>query len=119
MQQRKSTASLPMLTLYYSPYACSLASHIVLEESRLPYQAVSVDIRAGDNARPDYLKISPSGMVPALGIGDAVLTESRAIRTSSARLVAQSRLIPRAGTIERARAHGPINWLSSSRYVAH
>jgi glutathione S-transferase len=119
MQQRKSTAPVPRLTLYYSPYACSLASHIVLEESRLSYEAVSVDIRAGDNVRPDYLKISPGGMVPALGIGDAVLTESQAILTYIADLVPESGLIPRAGTIERARAHEWMNWLSSSLHVTY
>jgi hypothetical protein len=40
-----------MLTLYYTPGACSMAAHIVLEESDEHYEAKKVDLAGGDVAR--------------------------------------------------------------------
>jgi glutathione S-transferase len=109
----------PQLTLYYSPKACSLASHIALEESGLSYKAISVDIRAGENVEAKYLKISPGGAVPALGAGDTVITESQAILTYIADLAPETPLIPRPGTRARAKAHEWMNWISSSLHVTY
>jgi glutathione S-transferase len=36
-----------MLTLYYTPGACSMAAHIVLEESGEEYEAKKVDLAGG------------------------------------------------------------------------
>jgi glutathione S-transferase len=36
-----------MLTLYFTPGACSLAAHIVLEESGEPYEKRLVDLAKG------------------------------------------------------------------------
>jgi glutathione S-transferase len=119
MQPATSTGYPPQLTLYYSPKACSLAPHIALEESGLPYKAVSVDIRAGENTEAQYLKINPSGAVPALRAGDTVITESQAILTYIADLVPEAALIPRPGTRARAKAHEWMNWISSSVHVTY
>src|SRR6202047_3721666 len=55
-----------MLTLYYAPGACSMASHIVLEESGEKYEAKKVDLAGGEQRTDAYLKINPQGRVPAL-----------------------------------------------------
>lgn len=68
-----------MLNLYYSPGACSLASHIVLEESKAPYTLQRVDLKAGEQRSPEYLKINPKGRVPALKTDRGILTESPVI----------------------------------------
>lgn len=112
-----ATAFPPRLTLYYSPKACSLASHIALEESGVPYEAVDVNIRAGKNRTSEYLAVNPGGTVPALRIDDAVLTESQAILTFVADLVPERELLPRTGTLARARAHQWMNLVSSSLHV--
>jgi len=109
----------PELTLYYSPKACSLAPHIVLEESGLPYVARSVNIRAGEHLRADYLQINPSGTVPSLAIGAQILTESQAVLTYLADLVPERELLPRPGTLGRARAHEWMNFISSSLHAAY
>ncbi|MFM0662941.1 glutathione S-transferase family protein [Paraburkholderia sediminicola] len=119
MQYPTSNAFPPKLTLYFSPKACSLASHIALEESGLPYQAIPVDIRAGANVAPEYLKINPGGIVPTLAVNNTVITESQAILTYIADLVPESGLIPRPGTRERAKAHEWMNWISSSMHVTY
>lgn len=64
-----------MYTLYYSPGACSLAPHIVLEWIGRPYRAERV--KPSD---PDYKAINPAGAVPALAIETGViLTQAGAI----------------------------------------
>lgn len=108
----------PRLSLYYSPKACSLASHIALEESGLPYEAIAVNIRAQANRSAAYLALNPSGTVPALGINDAILTESQAILTYVADLVPERELLPRPGSLARARAHQWMNLISSSMHVS-
>jgi len=40
--------------------------HIMLEETGLPYRAHGVNIRAGDQFKPEFLKISPNNRIPAI-----------------------------------------------------
>jgi glutathione S-transferase len=69
-----------MLTLYYSPGACSLASHVVLEESGEPYEARRVDLANGEQRGEAYRKINPQGRVPALILDNGTpLAENTAI----------------------------------------
>jgi glutathione S-transferase len=55
-----------MLTLYYAPGACSMAAHIVLEESGEKYEPKRVDLAGGEQRTEAYLKINPQGRVPAI-----------------------------------------------------
>ena len=69
-----------MLTLFYAPGACSMASHIVLEESGEKYDAKRMDLAKGEQRTPQYMKIHPLGRVPALKLDDgSPLTENTAI----------------------------------------
>jgi len=65
------------MKLYYTPNACSLADHIVLEWIGKPYDAVRVSRE--ERRQPAYLKINPAGAVPALEDGGWVLTQNAAI----------------------------------------
>ena len=69
-----------MLMLYYAPGACSMASHIVLEESGEKYEPKKVDLAGGEQRTEAYLKINPQGRVPVLRLdnGDP-LAENTAI----------------------------------------
>jgi GST-like protein len=40
--------------------------HIMLEECGLPYRAIPVDISAGDQFKPEFLRISPNNKIPAI-----------------------------------------------------
>jgi len=40
--------------------------HIMLEECTLPYKVRAVDIGAGDQFKPEFLKISPNNKIPAV-----------------------------------------------------
>jgi glutathione S-transferase len=55
-----------MLTLYYAPGACSMAAHIVLEESGEKYEEKKIDLAGGEQRTAGYLKINPLGRVPVL-----------------------------------------------------
>jgi glutathione S-transferase len=69
-----------MLTLYFTPGACSLAAHIVLEESGEKYEKRLVDLVNGEQRTDAYLKLNPQGRVPVLGLDDGQpLTENTAI----------------------------------------
>ncbi len=69
-----------MLTLYFTPGACSLAAHIVLEESGQKYEKQIVDTAKGEQRSESYLKINPQGRVPALRLDNGeALTENTAI----------------------------------------
>jgi glutathione S-transferase len=69
-----------VLKLYYAPGACSLAAHIVLEESGEKYDLQRVDLAKGEQRSQAYLKIHPQGRVPALQLdsGESI-TENTAI----------------------------------------
>jgi glutathione S-transferase len=69
-----------MMTLFYTPGACSMASHIVLEESGEKYQPRQVDLAGGEQRTDAYLKINPQGRVPVLQLDDGeYLAENTAI----------------------------------------
>jgi GST-like protein len=40
--------------------------HVMLEECGLPYRAIPINIGAGDQFKPDFLKISPNNKIPAI-----------------------------------------------------
>src|SRR5215468_10938532 len=55
-----------MLALYFTPGACSMAAHIVLEESGEKYEPRQVDLAKGEQRSEAYLKLNPLGRVPVL-----------------------------------------------------
>ena len=65
------------MKLYYSPGACSLSDHIVLEWIGQPYEAVRLSRE--QRQTPEYLAINPAGAVPAFEDDGWVLTQNAAI----------------------------------------
>jgi len=55
-----------MIDLYTWPTPNGHKVHIMLEECDLPYNINAVDIGAGDQFKPDFLKISPDNKMPAM-----------------------------------------------------
>ncbi|CAD6561687.1 glutathione S-transferase family protein [Paraburkholderia sabiae] len=45
----------------------------------LPFEVVELDMRAGDNRKPEYLALNPFGQVPTIQDGDVTLFDSNAI----------------------------------------
>ncbi len=55
-----------MIDLYAWPTPNGFKISILLEETGLPYRVIPVDIRNGDQFKPDFLKISPNNKMPAI-----------------------------------------------------
>jgi len=103
-------------TLYYSPGACSLAVHIVLEELRKPYALELVSIADGATATPGFLAINDKARVPVLATGTSVLTETPAILAYLARSNPDAHLLPDSAE-GLARCIEWFNWLACTMHA--
>ena len=105
-----------MITLFYAPGACSMAAHIVLEESGEQYEPRRMDLSKGEQKSADYLKIHPLGRVPALKLDDgSPLAENTAILPY---LGKRFGFWP-ADPLKEARALSLIGFFASSVHPAH
>jgi glutathione S-transferase len=103
------------MKLYFSPGACSLSPHIILQETGLPFTIEKVDLRAKQTASgADYLGINPKGYVPALETDEGVLlTEGPAIVQYLADQVPEKQLAPAIGSIERYQLMSWLNFIGT------
>lgn len=103
------------MKLYYGPGSCSLASHIVLEESGLKYEAVSVSLKDKKTATgEDYGSINPKGYVPCVKLATGeLLTENTALLPYLGELNPDSGMMPAAGTMEAYRVREWLGFISS------
>lgn len=99
------------MELYYSPGACSLATHIISREADLPVSLVKVDLGTKKTATgADYLAINGKGYVPAIRFEDGeVMTEVAALLQVLADKNPAAGLAPAPGAPERYRL---IEWLT-------
>ena len=68
-----------MLKFYYNAAPNPMKVALLLEELGLPYEAVPVDTRKGEQHTPAFLKVNPNGKVPAIIDGDVRVFDSNAI----------------------------------------
>jgi glutathione S-transferase len=106
-----------MLTLYYTPGACSLAPHIALEETGDRYALSRVDLASNQQNSPEFLRVNPKARVPALTDGDWTLTEAAAILRYIAARYPSAGLWPWEPRQE-ARCAEWLNYLSSTVHAA-
>ena len=83
-----------MYTLYYSPGTASMCVHQALIETNAEYRLELVDLEAGRQRDPAYLKLNPGGVVPTLLIDDVPFTESAALLMSIGTRHPQAGLAP-------------------------
>lgn len=55
-----------MIDVYSAPTPNGHKVHIMLEECGLPYRAHYINIREGDQFKPEFLAISPNNKIPAI-----------------------------------------------------
>jgi len=69
-----------MLKLYQGRLSvCAIKVRFVFAEKGLDWEPVNLNLRAGDQHQPDYLKLNPNGVVPTLIHDDRVIIESTVI----------------------------------------
>lgn len=105
------------MKLYYAPAVCSLASHIALVESGLPYKTAKVNLKTHTlEDGSDYYAINPKGYVPLLELDEGTkLAEGVVILQYIADQV-PGKLAPAYGTLERYRV---MEWLTFVNSEVH
>jgi len=95
-------------TFFHAPNSRSAGVLSLLEELGCEYDLHLLNIKAGDQRKPDYLAVNPMGKVPAIKHGDAVVTEQGAVYLYLADLFPEAGLAPAIGDPLR----GPyVRWL--------
>jgi GST-like protein len=101
-----------MIDLHYWPTPNGWKVAIMLEECGLAYRTVPVDIGAGDQFKPEFLRLSPNNRMPAIvdhepigGGAPLSLFESGAILEYLADKT--GKLLPRSGTAR----YGVLQWV--------
>lgn len=97
--------------LWYSPGACSLASHILLHEVGVPFEAVRLNVRAG--YPEEFRRLNPKMRVPILSVGDQTITETPAIMTAISQYAPDKNLMGKTN-MDVVRVYEWLNWLSGT-----
>ncbi|NUO89198.1 MAG: glutathione transferase GstA [Cupriavidus sp.] len=110
------------MKLFYAPGACSLAPHIILIETGLPFSTERVDLRTEPHKTErgaDYETINAKGYVPTLELekGDR-LTEAAVVLQYIADQAPEKGLAPACNTLERYRLQEWLNFISSELHKA-
>ena len=105
-----------MLTLYFSPGASSMATHIALHEVGAPFETRLVSLAKKENLKPEFLAINPEGKVPTLVIDGQPLTEVAANLWYLAKRFPQAGLLPQNDLAAEAQV---ISWMSFIASTIH
>jgi glutathione S-transferase len=100
--------------LWWVPGAASLAVHMLLEETGVPYELRLRDGEPDDPPPAELLAVNPEGRVPVLELDGQVLTESAAICLHLADLHPEVGLAPAPGTPERAELYRRLMFLTNT-----
>ena len=68
-----------MLTFYYNAAPNPMKVALLLEELGLPFDAIPVDTRKGEQFGADFLAVNPNAKLPALKDGETTVFDSNAI----------------------------------------
>lgn len=104
------------MKLYSKPGACSTADHIALQWTGQPFD-VQV-MTADDMKTPEYLRINPTGAVPAIVDGEFVLTQNAAIMGYIADTYPQAQLAGDGSPQQRAQAARWLAFVNSDLHPA-
>lgn len=97
------------IKFYYAPQSSAGRIRVSLAELGVPHEVVRIDLRAGDQKKPDFLAINPNGKVPTVVIDGTPMFESVAIQIAlGERYGVQKGLWPAPGSPEQLAA---LTWL--------
>ena len=85
------------VTFFHSPNTRSTGTRILLEELGADYDLHVLNMKSGDQRKPEYLAVNPMGKVPAIRHGDALVTEQGAVFIYLADLYPEAGLAPPIG----------------------
>ena len=102
------------MEFFYATGACSLASHIALEEAGLEFEAKRVDLFKGEQQEASFLSMNPKGRIPVLVTDRGILTENMAILLYAAMTSPSARLAPLDDPLLLARMQSCLLYTSPS-----
>jgi glutathione S-transferase len=108
-----------MITFFYAPGTCALASHIALEDSGAVFEAKRLNFAENEQRKPEYLKINPKSRVPALVTDQGILTETPAILGYIAQSFPKANLAPVNDPFRLGQIQAFNSYLCSTVHVAH
>jgi glutathione S-transferase len=85
---------IPAITFFHAPQTRSSGIATLIEELGAPVKRHILNMKAGEQRQPAYLAINPMGKVPAIKVGDEMVTEQAAIAIYLADLFPQKGLAP-------------------------
>lgn len=106
------------MKLFYAPNSAALSCLIALEESGSAYDAMRVDFKTEAQKSPEYLSLNPKGRVPALVVGDVIITETPAVLTYIAQTNPDAGLLP-SDPLTAAKVHEFNSFMCSTVHVSH
>ena len=92
--------------------------HLLLRELGTPFELVLVDRAVDAHKAPDYLRLNPNGLLPALTDGELVLYETAAICLHLCDTHPSAGLAPALGSAERAHFYKWLVWLTNTLQAA-
>ena len=102
------------MKLYYSPGACSVGIHVLLEEVGKPFDLELVSLKDQAQNTPEFRAINPKGKVPVLQRDDgSVLTEFTAIAFWLGAKFPEAKLLP-AGVDAQADAISFVDYIAGT-----
>jgi glutathione S-transferase len=107
-----------MLQLFYSPGACSMVTHVALEESGAGYEATRVVLADGEHHKPEFLAINPHARVPALRTKRGIITENIAILNFIADEFQKDGSVPRGDSFAAAKCNELLGWFASTVHIS-
>lgn len=105
------------MKLYYMPGACPLAPHIALEWVGADYETERLS--HADLKTPEFLAINPMGAVPALKVGDTVLTQNAGILAYLAGSYPAAKLDGDGNAMSRAQVYSWFGFVNSDIHAAY
>lgn len=97
--------------LYYAQGACSLAPHILLHETSLPFTVTALSVKSGFPS--EFEHINPKKRVPVLVINGQTITENPAVMLVISQLVPEKSLMGRTD-VDQVRVLEWMNWVSGT-----
>ncbi len=105
------------MKLYYTPGACSIGIHVLLEEIGKPYELAKLDLKGGEQRRPPFSEMNPKGKVPTLQRDDgSIVTEYPVIAHWLAKTNPEAGLMP-AGEEAELRAAEAMDYCVATLHM--
>ncbi|HEX5212391.1 MAG TPA: glutathione S-transferase family protein [Pseudolabrys sp.] len=97
--------------LYNAPQStCSQRVRFVLNGKKVPFDEVKLNLLAGDQLKPDYLKLNPNGVVPTLDHDGAIVIDSTVITEYLDEVEPRTSFTPES-PVERARMRALMHFI--------